>query len=349
MTTSWPSAWGNPPSRALIRCQPEDFTVSEELGFDLSGEGEHVFLYLQKRNLNTMELLQRLAAASGVPQRDIGVSGLKDRNAVTRQWFSIGMAGRTEPDWQVLEAAGDVQLLERGRHSRKLRRGVHRSNRFRLMLRAVTGERDALEQRLQQVSQGGVPNYFGAQRFGRNGATLEQARRWARSGGRRLTRAKRGFFLSALRAYLYNTVLAARVVAGNWNTLSDGDVCILQGTRSQFTCGIVDEELRSRASSGDVHPGLPLWGRGTSPASPERDLQQREALAEHMPLCNFLESEGLELAWRPARQLADDFCWQFCDDGALQLDFALGAGCYATALLAEIVQFEQGTSGDIKG
>ena len=349
MTISWPRAFGDPPSRALIRCQPEDFTVSEELGFDLSGEGEHVFLYLQKRNLNTMELLERLTAVSGVPQRDIGVSGMKDRNAVTRQWFSIGMAGRQAPDWQALEAGGDVKILKQGRHSRKLRRGVHRANRFRLVLRAVTGEHDALEQRMERVRSEGAPNYFGAQRFGRSGSTLEQARRWALGGGRRLTRAKRGLYLSALRAYLYNTVLASRVVAGNWNCPSDGDVCILRGTRSQFTCGIVDEKLRARASSGDVHPGLPLWGRGTSAASPPRALQQRESLTEQLPLCDFLEREGLELAWRPARLLADDFCWQFCDDGALQLDFALGAGCYATALLTEIVQFEQGTSGDIKG
>lgn len=349
MTISWPCAWGEPTARALIRCQPEDFTVSEELGFDLSGEGEHVFLYLQKRNLNTMELLERLAVASGVPQRDIGVSGLKDRNAVTRQWFSIGMAGRQEPDWHVLEASGDVQILAQGRHSRKLRRGVHRANRFRLVLRSVTGEREQLEQRLQRVQLQGAPNYFGAQRFGRGGSTLEQARRWAHGGGRRLTRAKRGLYFSALRAYLFNTLLAQRVTAGNWNSLSDGDLCMLRGTRSQFTCDIVDEEMRARASSGDVHPGLPLWGKGVSPASPQRALQQRESLAEHKGLCDFLERQGLELAWRPARLLADDFCWQFCDDGALQLDFALGAGCYATALLAEIVQFEQGTAGDIQG
>ncbi len=343
MSTAWPRARGAPPARALIRCQPEDFLVSEELGFELSGEGEHVFLYLQKRNLNSMELLQRLAALSGVPERDIGVSGLKDRNAVTRQWFSVGMAGREEPDWLALEAGGDVQLLQRGRHSRKLRRGVHRANRFSLVLRAVSGELTALEQRLDQVSLQGVPNYFGEQRFGRNGATLEQARRWAQGGGRRLTRAKRSLYLSALRSFLFNTALAARVEAGNWNSICDGDVCMLQGTRSLFACGVVDDELRARASGGDVHPGLPLWGRGISPASPERAMQQREALMEHRVICDFLEREGLELSWRPARLLADDFCWRFCDDGALQLDFSLGAGAYATALLAEIVQYEQGT------
>ncbi|MEE4144319.1 MAG: tRNA pseudouridine(13) synthase TruD [Halieaceae bacterium] len=343
MTTDWPRAWGEPAASARFRSSPEDFRVSEELGFELSGEGEHVFLFLQKRELNSLDLLQRLAALSGVPERDIGLSGLKDRNAVTRQWFSVGMAGRREPDWQALEADGDVQLLQQGRHSRKLRRGVHRANRFSLVLRDIRGDRADLERRLQLVREQGAPNYFGEQRFGRNGATLEQACRWARGGRRRQTRARRSLYLSALRAFLFNTALASRVTAGDWNSIGNGDVCMLNGTRSLFPCGPVDAALRARGASGDVHPGLPLWGRGESPASPERALQQWESLAEHRDLCEFLESEGLELSWRPTRLVADDFCWQFCDDGGLQLDFALGAGAYATALLAEVVQYEQGT------
>ncbi len=342
MIATWSRAWGEPVGCALVRSVPEDFLVREELGFELSGEGEHVFLYLQKRNLNSLELLARLAALSGVPERDIGLSGLKDRNAVTRQWFSIGMAGRREPDWQALEADGDVQLLTSGRHSRKLRRGVHRANRFSLVLRSVSGERSALEGRLQQVAEQGVPNYFGEQRFGRNGATLEQARRWAKGGARKLTRSKRGLYLSALRSFLFNTMLAERVDSGTWNRICHGDVCMLHGSRSLFTCELVDDEIRQRASCGDIHPGLPLWGSGVSSASPDRALQQRETLAGQRAVCDFLEHQGLELAWRPARLMADDFCWQFCDDDVLQLDFALGAGAYATALLAEIVQYKQG-------
>jgi len=342
MSPDWPRAWGAPSARVLIRCRPEDFTVSEELGFEPSGEGEHVFLYLQKRNLNSTELLQRLAALGGVPERDIGVSGLKDRNAVTRQWFSLGLAGRAEPDWSALEEPGDVRVLQRVRHDRKLRRGVHRANRFRLLLREVDGERAALEARLLQVREEGVPNYFGEQRFGRDGATLEQARQWAGGGGRRLTRSRRSLYLSALRSYLFNIALAARVRDGSWNRVSAGDVCILQGTRSLFTCTALDRELSLRVERGDVHPGLPLWGRGRSRASPECTRAVLESLAEEGALCDFLERQGLELSWRPSRLVADDFCWQFCDDGSLQLDFALGAGAYATALLAEIVQYQQG-------
>jgi tRNA pseudouridine13 synthase len=325
----------------LIRSCPEDFIVCEQLGFEPSGDGEHAFLHLQKRKLNSMELLQRVSELSAVPPRDIGISGLKDRNAVTRQWVSVGLAGRTEPDWRALESPGDVQVLEVARHRRKLRRGVHRANRFTLVLRELSGDRAALEQRLQLLRDEGVPNYFGEQRFGRGGSTLEQARRWM-SGGRRLSRAKRSLYLSALRSYLFNTLLAARVVAGDWNKVLNGDVCILQGTRSLFTCELADEDIAGRASRGDIHPGLPLWGRGPSPAGPERAAQQAQCLADHIDMCEFLEEVGMELSWRPARMLADDFCWQFCDDGSLQLDFSLGAGSYATALLVEFVQYKEG-------
>ena len=233
----------------------------------------------------------------------------------------------------------DVQLLASGRHSRKLRRGVHRANRFSLRLRGISGERAALEERLLQVAQQGVPNYFGEQRFGRGGATLEQARRWALGGSRRLTRAKRGLYLSALRSLLFNTALAARVKAGNWNSICNGDVCMLRGSRSLFTCELVDDEIRERAGNGDIHPGLPLWGSGACAASPERARQLRETLAEQRAVCEFLEQQGLELAWRPARLMADDFCWQFCDDDSLQLEFRLGAGSFATALLAEFARY----------
>ena len=348
MTDTRPPAWGDPPGRAIIRSCPEDFMVTEQLGFEPSGEGEHVFLYVQKRNLNSADLQQRIADLAGVPPRDIGLSGLKDRNAVTRQWFSVGMAGRTEPDWQTLQSAGDVQVLAVERHLRKLRRGVHKANRFTLVLRELRGDRVALEQRLQLLCDEGVPNYFGEQRFGRQGSTLEQARRWL-SSGRKITRNKRGLYLSALRSYLFNRLLAERVEAGSWNTVLNGDVCMLQGTRSLFTCEQVDDDIRARAASGDIHPGLPLWGRGTSPAGLERARQQAESLKEDLDICEFLESAGLELSWRPARMLADDFCWQFCDDGNLQLDFSLGAGSYATALLAGLVRFKEGVVRSDKG
>ena len=334
MSAQWSSANGAPVARGRLRSNPEDFQVSEELGFELSGEGEHAFLQLQKRELNTVDLVQRLSRLSGVGQRDIGYSGLKDRNAVTDQWLSVGLAGRPEPDWSELEQDSNIRVLQVQRHRRKLKRGVHSANRFKLMLRELEGKQAAIEERLQNIREQGAPNYFGEQRFGRNGSTLSQGRAWALGGGRSISRNKRSLYLSAIRSFLFNCLLARRVVDGDWNRIRQGDTCMLQGSRSLFTCEELTQELQQRAQEGDLHPGLPLWGRGALEACP----QARDVLGEHKDIYRFLEEAGLDLSWRSARLLADDFSWQFCDDCTLQLDFALGAGSYATALLAEFVQ-----------
>jgi tRNA pseudouridine13 synthase len=112
---------------------------------------------------------------------------------------------------------------------------------------------------------------------------------------------------------------------------------MLQGSRSHFRCEVCDEDIHERCGRGDIHPGLPLWGRGRPEAGPELLAEQLAELAEHAEICEFLEREGLDLAYRSARLMADDFCWRFCDDGSLQLQFALGPGGYATAVLAELV------------
>lgn len=335
------------PAQALIRSVPEDFVVREQLGFEPDGSGEHVFLHLQKRGLNTQDLLQRVSALSGIHLRDIGYSGLKDRRAVTSQWVSVRMAGKPEPDWQRLTVTGEVEVLDCQRHSRKLKRGVHRSNRFELRLRQLQGDATALEARLQHLSQQGVPNYFGEQRFGHGGATLAQARHWQERGARKLSHSKRGLLLSAMRGHLFNLLLAQRVQEGSWNRLLAGDVCMLHGSRSLFSCPTVTAELAARVAAGDVHPGLPLWGRGEILQGEPQLSSQAAILAPEVTLCRFLEDAGLNLVYRPARLLADDFCWRFCDDGALLLGFSLAPGSYATAVLAELVDYreERGESG----
>ena len=336
MTLARPTVSATPEVTAVLRAQPEDFRVYEELDFELSGEGEHVFLHLEKRQLNSLELLERIANLSGIPPRDIGYSGMKDRNAITRQWFSVRMAGKAEPDWNELEGTDDVKVLQVGRHLRKLKRGTHKSNRFELCLRELQGPLDTLSQRLERVKTEGVPNYFGEQRFGRNGSTLEQANRWMQTGGRKISRTKRSLYLSALRAHLFNTMLARRVDEASWNKVVEGDACILNGTRSLFRPEQIDEDIERRCSIADLHPGLPLWGTGEQFSS---EAQQSAALGDNLETGKFLERMGLEMAYRATRTLPDDFCWQFCDDGSLQLKFALGTGAYATAVLAELVQY----------
>lgn len=339
MTLSWPKVARSLASTAVIRSTPEDFQVREELGFEPSGAGEHAFLYLQKRGLNTHDLVQRVSQLSGVAPQHIGYSGMKDRNALTQQWLSVGLAGAPEPDWKVLEAQSDVRVLRVERHAKKLKRGVHRLNHFQLTLRELNSERVGLEAALESIRLEGVPNYFGEQRFGREGATLRQAR-LALETRRKLSRRQRSLYYSALRAYLFNTLLAARVESNTWNQVQVGDACMLSGTRSLFTCDAVDAVMQARVAAGDVHPALPMWGKGEVKAQENVWLEQQALLADEVAVCNYLESAGLTLSWRPTRLLPSDICWQFCDDGRLQLNFALPAGGYATALLSELVDWK---------
>ncbi len=342
MRPAWPAAGGEPPASALIRCQPEDFFVEELAGFEPSGDGEHAYLYIEKRELNSVDVVSRLAELAQVPQRDIGFAGMKDRRAVTRQWFSVGLAGRAEPGWQQLEASGEIAVLAVARHRRKLRRGSHAGNRFRIVLRDVQGDRAELQQRLESLRTTGAPNYFGEQRFGRDGSTLAAAQRWSQRGGR-VSRRQRGLYLSALRAFLFNELLAPRVIDANWTALEAPGICMLAGSNSYFSCEAVDEKLCARLASGDVHPGLPLWGRASRDDSAPLVQRYKQSLGENDWIGEFLVGQGLDMAWRATRLLPDDFCWQFCDDGRLQIDFALGAGSYATALLAECVRCKDGS------
>jgi tRNA pseudouridine13 synthase len=339
LSLDWPRTWGEPVASCLLRVRPEDFQVEEQLGFEPEGEGEHAFLLIEKRGLNTMDVARMLARLAGVPLRDLGYAGLKDRRAQTRQWFSIGLAGRKEPDWSSLENE-QLRVLKSSRHRRKLRRGVHRGNRFRLTLRELSDGSEALPSRLQQVREQGVPNYFGEQRFGFDGGNLEAGLSWLRGHTGKPERHLRGIYLSALRSFLFNQLLAERVKSKRWQLPAAGDVCMLSGSNSFFAAEQVDPELSARGSRGDIHVGLPLWGTGTPKCSEQLWQEQQQTLAEYEEICQFLLRQNMQLDWRAARLLPDDFCWQFCDDGTLVLEFSLATGGYATALLRELVCYK---------
>ena len=344
LSLDWPHAWGEPSATALLRCRAEDFEVEEQLSFTPAGEGEHAYLFIEKRGRNTQDITWQLSRFCGVAERDIGYCGLKDRHAVTRQWFSIGLAGRDQPQWSALED-DKLRVLQQTRHLRKLRRGVHRGNRFRLVLRELTGDRDALVQRLQQVKSAGAPNYFGEQRFGIEGGNLRAGLQWLRGGSRKPRRQQRSLYLSALRAYLFNGLLARRIQQEQWQVPRAGDVCMLSGSNSLFCCEQRDASICERAEAGDLSLGLPLWGSGEPRSSQPVWDEFCEMVSDHGEICDFLVQQKLALAWRSARLFADDFCWQFCDDGTLVLEFGLESGCYATALLRELVNYKDNKAG----
>ncbi len=332
-----PTAWGGPPARALVRSAAEDFQVDEELGFAPDGQGQHLLLRIRKRDINSEWLARRLARVAGVAPRSVGFAGLKDRRAVTTQWFSIDLAGEAEPDWSELESER-IRILQVARHRRKLRRGSLAGNRFSLVLRQVEGDRGALEQRLHRIAAEGVPNYFGPQRFGRGGENLQRAAALFRGELRGAGRHRRGLYLSAARSLLFNRVLAVRVEQGSWREALEGEALLLAGTRSFFVAERLDEAIRRRVAAGDLLPSAPLWGEGDSPARGSAAALEREALEGYQEWCRGLKLAGLRQERRALCLRPERLAWEWLEEGSLRLDFFLPAGGYATVLIRELVE-----------
>jgi len=328
----WPRAHGAPLFAASIRDQPSDFQVIENLGFEFSGAGEHDYLWVEKTAANTDWVARQLARHAGVRPADVGYAGMKDRHAITRQWFSVPSRG--EADWASFTAEG-ISILEVRRHHRKLRRGAHDDNTFRIALR--TAQAAALGapvvERLGCMAARGVPNYFGPQRFGRHGANLDLARRLFE--GARLKRDKRSIAISAARSFLFNEILARRVADGSWERILPGELINLDGSGSVFRADDIDETIQRRAAELDIHPTATLWGLRREIAQGAIDRLERDATDAHSDLRTGLEHLAVKASSRPLRLRIRDLSWEFDDDG-LWLEFRLPPGAFATSVLREI-------------
>lgn len=304
-----PRAYRELAASASIRTRPEDFRVDEELGFEPAGTGEHLYLQVRKRRANTRWVAARLADHFSVKRMDVGYAGLKDRHALTTQWFSVRDPSRSATAATV--AIPDVEVLREQRHVSKLRPGAHFGNSFELTLRDVTFEAQ-LRARLKTVASTGVPNYFGPQRFGRDGRTLERGMSWLSGGRPRIGRFERGLYLSAARAWLFNRVLAMRVGNRHWLTPLAGDV------------------LEDGAPTG------PLWGRGRSPARCRAAALEEAALMDASEIRDGLEHAGLVQERRPLALVPRNLRYERLDDTVFALRFELPPGSFATALLHEL-------------
>lgn len=330
-----PPGHGVPPARATLSTDPDDFRVTEIEKFHPSGEGTHAWLRIRKRGVNTDEVAEVLARTAATPRAAVGFAGMKDRLAVAVQWFSVDLAGRAEPRWEALESDA-VEVLEVARHRRKLRRGALLGNRFEIVLRDATVSGPGLDARLRSIRAGGVPNYFGPQRFGRDGANLRLSRSLLVERRLIRDRFRRGLALSAARAHVFNRVLAARVAAGTWAAPVSGDVMVLDGRGSVFGLERVDEETAARAARGEIHPTGPLWGRGARLVTgAAREVEDR-AVAEAAPLCEGLERERLSQDRRALRVNVGALECRIEPEGCMSLRFSLPPGAYATTVLGEL-------------
>jgi len=330
-----PRAFGAPVLSARIRCAPEDFFVEELPGFAPSGEGEHLLLTVEKRGMNTAFAAKRIAAWAGIAEMGVGYAGLKDRHAVTRQRFSVHLPRKVAPDLAGL-ASDDLTVIESCWHARKLPRGALAGNRFELVLRDVDGDADAIEARLRDIAAHGLPNWFGEQRFGRDGGNVAAA--LAMFAGRRVRREQRSLLVSAARSALFNRVLAARLADGSWNRGLEGEVWMLAGSRSVFGPEPWSDALARRLADFDIHPSGPLWGAGEPRTQGEARRCEEAALqdGDAPALRAGLEKEGLRQERRALRLQPEGLAWHWPEARVLHLAFALPPGSYATALLHEL-------------
>lgn len=323
----WSRAHGGPILGGILRQSAEDFAVIEVLGFTPDGQGEHDYLWLEKKHANTNWVARQLAAFAGIAARDVGVAGMKDRHAVTRQWFSVRRPGGTLADWSVLDVEG-VRVLEVSRNSRKLRRGAHAGNQFRIVIRDLEGSPEKLDNYIASIRKYGVPNYFGEQRFGHEGRNLQLAE--AFFAGKRLPREKRSIALSSARAWLFNHVLQQRVRDKTWSELEQGDIAVLEGSGSIFAVEDVDTSISERCKQLELHPTGPLWGKSENTRDDER------AVAEQFPII----AHGLEKHTKASRRslrLAVHDLKTSLDGDTLTLEFYLTRGSFATAVLRELL------------
>ena len=325
-----------PEISGTIRTTAEDFQVDEDLGFEPDGAGEHVFLQIRKRNANTDWVARQIARVAGVRAGEVSYAGMKDRNAVTTQWFSVQLPGRDMPDWTPL-LSDNLQVLNALRNSRKLRRGALRGNRFALVVRELSAASSELEQRLQRIVVQGVPNYFGMQRFGQDAGNLDKAVAMFKGALKVRDRHVRGLYLSAARSQLFNQVLSQRVAAGTWNQALPGEALMLEGTHSVFVADTIDATIVQRLTAFDIHPTGPLWGSGISLARDQALAFEQAALAGDEIIRSGLEQAGLSQERRALRLPVAELQWQFPSNESVQLSFRLPAGAYATSVLRELV------------
>ena len=332
---------GKPQGTGQLKASPEDFLVVEDLGFEPDGEGEHILVRILKNGCNTRFVADALAKFLKIHAREVSFAGQKDKHAVTEQWLCARVPGNTMPDLSQFQLEG-CQVLEYARHKRKLRLGALKGNQFTLVLREVSG-RDDVERRLQAIAERGVPNYFGAQRFGIGGSNLLGALRWAESGAPVRDRNKRSFWLSAARSALFNQIVSERLKKPEFNQVVDGDALQLAGRGSWFVA--TDEEqavLQARVDARELMitaalPGSGDWGTQRTALEFEQTV-----LAEETALQSLLQREKVEAARRAMLLYPQQLSWNWWDDVTVELRFWLPAGSFATSVVRELIN----TTGD---
>jgi tRNA pseudouridine13 synthase len=337
-----------PEPKGLLRVNQSDFKVFELLPFLPCGEGEHLFIHIRKTGANTVFVARELAKYFKVKEQLVSYAGLKDRFAVTEQWFGIHVPGKQVYDLTDLVIEG-VEVLSYQRHNKKLRTGALSGNRFELILRDVT-ELKVLYERWQKIIDQGVPNYFGEQRFGIDGGNIEHALALF-SGTKVKDKKKRGMYLSAARSYIFNDIVNQRIKGNTFSELQLGDVLMLAGTQSVFRPKEVDDVLKQRLIEKDVDITAAMWGSGDLMTTAVPGILEQGVADKHSEFSNGLPRFGLKQERRRIRLVVDNADIELLTNEnlleetlpAVKISFSLAAGSYATTVLRELIDYKDCT------
>ncbi len=348
-------AYSEPDILASYKVKNEDFQVKEVLSFEPDAVGDHLFLYIEKNGLTTQDVQKQLMKFFNLPAKDVSYSGMKDKQALTQQWFSVKPAtiGTLETnemkqtkELTELRVLRDTKELNSNqltvqrtlKNKRKLKRGSHCANQFSIRLRDLSEKPDALIERLNRVSMDGFPNYFGEQRFGRNGDNVTKARDFFNGTLKIKGSYQRGIYISAARAYLFNKVLSRRVEGRTWNAYMSGDLMSLDGTSASFKPEEWDQVLADRLDKKDIHPSGPLWGCGKALSKGSCSALEIDVINAEEEIKSGLEQIGLEHERRALRSVPINLQYSIEDDSTILIQFSLAKGAYATSFLRELVK-----------
>lgn len=329
--------YGTPQLQGVIKQNPEDFKVHEQLGFEFSGAGEHLFIEVEKTELTTFQVIEIIAKHCAVAAKQIGYSGLKDKQAVTRQWLSIQLPGcKQMPD---IPDGEQYRILDRQWHDKKLRVGVHKFNDFEIIIRDIEGNVEQLISTVEQIKKSGFANYFGQQRFGVNQDNVSQALRVLanRHKSKRLSRQKKSLYLSALRSELFNQILTRRIKENIWMQPLDGDLFMLSGTQSMFT-EAVNNDLIQRYQELDINSTVSLMGTGESRITDKALAIENQVLNDANDIVDILNQQEVKRAYRSNRALAHHFAIEFLDPSTLFVKVRLEKGVFLTSLLSHFIE-----------
>lgn len=327
---------GKPTAKAKLKAKPEHFIVKENLGFEFSGSGEHLMIRVRKTGENTSFVANELAKLCGVKSKDVGWAGLKDRHAITEQWLSVHLPKTDMPDFAAFELQyPSIEILETARHNRKLRPGDLVGNEFEVCLSEVT-DIEEVETRIKLILESGVPNYFGAQRFGREGNNLTEARRWGRDNVRTKNQNKRSLYLSTARSWIFNHIVSSRLDKGVLNTLILGDIVTQSSVMKEITDSNI-ADVQAEMKKGDLSLTAALAGDNALPTKEDALILEQEIVDSEPDLMALIRGNRMRHDRREVLLRPSDLSYKV-DNELVTLSFSLTSGSFATSIVRELIE-----------